>query len=323
MPSLKSRAQLIDQILSKLEPRISRAFAEGVKQIRDKIKLKTITDAIEAGSTDIALRIITQEVVNQSFITFNRELQAALQEGGDLAAKWAKEDDNFIHGMNIADSNTARFLSTYQATKIVQVTEDFKRLITEVVRAGTIAGENPIKVARRVKEGLGLSAHQERAVQNYRRALEELDSRALERRLRDARFDPTVARAIREGKPLSSDQIDKMVARYTDRFIKRRSETIARTEAIRMLSQGQKSFWDQAVADGSIERTRLRRFWIPTNDARLREAHAAIPRMNKEGVGIDESFKSPLGAINYPGDPSASAANTINCRCAVFTRIID
>lgn len=323
MANLKSRAQIIDQILKKLEPRIARAFAEGISQIRDRITLKSISDAIEAGRIDTALRIVTEEVVKQAFITFNRELQAALQEGGDLAGRWAKQDSNFTYGMNIADSNTARFLATYQATKIQQITEDFRRLTTEVIRSGTIAGENPLKVARRVKEGLGLTTHQEGQVQNYRRLLEELDSRALERRLRDGRFDPTVARAIREGKALSAEQIDKLVSRYTQRYIKRRSETIARTEAIRMLSMGQKSFWDQAVSDGSVERTRLKRFWIPTYDSKLREAHAAIPRMNKDGVDLDQPFSSPLGMINFPGDPSASAANTINCRCATFTRIMD
>jgi len=323
MATLKTRAQLIDQILRKLEPRIARAFAEGVRQIRSKVTLKSITDAISQGRIDTAIRIVTDQVIKESFITFNRELQDALQEGGDLAQTWAKTDSGFIHAMNIAESNTARFLAAYQATKIVQISADTRLLISEVIRSGTIAGENPLKVARRVRDGLGLTAHQEGQVRNYRRLLEELDSRALERRLRDARFDPTVARHIQEGKKLTEEQIDKLVARYRDRYIKRRSETIARTEAIRMLSMGQKAFWDQAVGEGSIERTRLKRFWIPTYDSKLREAHAAIPRMNKEGVDIDAPFKSPLGLINFPGDPAASAANTINCRCAVFTRIID
>lgn len=323
MATLKSRAELIDQILRKLEPKLARAFAEGVRQIRSKITLKSITDAIEAGRIDTAIRMVTEQVVKEAFISFNRELQEALQQGGDLAQAWAMQDSGFVHGMNIAESNTARFLATYQATMIVQISTDMRLLISEVIRSGTIAGENPIKVARRVRDGLGLTAHQESAVVNYRRYLEELDSRALERRLRDARFDPTVARHIREGKKLSSDQIDNMTARYRDRYIKRRSETIARTEAIRLLSMGQKAFWDQAVGDGSIERTRLKRFWIPTYDSKLREAHAAIPRLNKEGVDIDQPFKSPLGLISFPGDPAASAANTINCRCATFTRIID
>jgi hypothetical protein len=45
--------------------------------------------------------------------------------------------------------------------------------------------------------------------------------------------------------------------------------------------------------------------------------------MNPRGVGQNESFTSPLGPILYPGDPSATAENTIQCRCAVFSRIID
>jgi hypothetical protein len=45
--------------------------------------------------------------------------------------------------------------------------------------------------------------------------------------------------------------------------------------------------------------------------------------MNERGVGHAEPFASPLGPILYPGDPNALAANTIQCRCAVFARIID
>jgi hypothetical protein len=53
-----------------------------------------------------------------------------------------------------------------------------------------------------------------------------------------------------------------------------------------------------------------RRVWIVTPDARLRPEHAAIPRMNPDGVGLDEPFRTPDGDfLNPPIDP--------NCRCGV------
>jgi hypothetical protein len=76
------------------------------------------------------------------------------------------------------------------------------------------------------------------------------------------------------------------------------------------------------INKGQIDARQVRRTWIHTGDAHVRNAHLQIPAMNPKGVGQNETFSSPLGPILYPGDPSALAANTIQCRCAVFARII-
>lgn len=146
--------------------------------------------------------------------------------------------------------------------------------------------------------------------------------RALERKLRDRRFDGTVRRAVREGQRLSPAQIDRMVDRYRDRYIKYRSEVIARTEAIRAVQGGQQALLESYVADGRIARQQIRRFWHYSHDGRTRSSHRAIPGMNQEGVGMEEAFKTPLGPLKFPGDPNGRAENTINCRCTAFPRIV-
>ena len=54
----KRRAALVDKILKKLEPRLAKAFAEGIRNVRDKVILKKIIDAIEGGNPTAALRLI-------------------------------------------------------------------------------------------------------------------------------------------------------------------------------------------------------------------------------------------------------------------------
>jgi hypothetical protein len=76
------------------------------------------------------------------------------------------------------------------------------------------------------------------------------------------------------------------------------------------------------INKGQIDARQVRRTWITTNDGHVRNSHVQIPQINPRGVGQAETFASPLGPILYPGDPSALAANTIQCRCAVFARII-
>jgi hypothetical protein len=42
--------------------------------------------------------------------------------------------------------------------------------------------------------------------------------------------------------------------------------------------------------------------------------------LDGDEVGLNEPFDSEDGPIMYPGDPSASAAMTINCRCTLIYR---
>jgi hypothetical protein len=102
--------------------------------------------------------------------------------------------------------------------------------------------------------------------------------------------------------------------------LKYRSETIARTEAIRAVNAGNVQLWKQAAQDGKVDAAGVTKKWIATHDGRTRHAHLTIPMLNPDGVELDQAFKSELGPIRFPGDPDAVAANTINCRCALFMR---
>lgn len=55
--------------------------------------------------------------------------------------------------------------------------------------------------------------------------------------------------------------------------------------------------------------------WLATLDAHTRDAHRALDGQEQ---AVDDPFSSPLGPIDYPGDPSANPANTYNCRCSLL-----
>ena len=106
---------------------------------------------------------------------------------------------------------------------------------------GIERGLNPIEQARNFRSSVGLTAKQQQAVINYRRLLGRAgdgDAEALTRELRDRRFDRTVRRAVVSREPLSQAQIDRMVERYRERYIKYRAEVIGRTEALRAVHAG-------------------------------------------------------------------------------------
>lgn len=186
---------------------------------------------------------------------------------------------------------------------------------------GVEQGWNPIRQARDFRSSTGLTAHQDRAVRNYRRLLARTsvgDSAALRRELRDRRFDRTVARAVRNREPLSEAQINRMTARYRERMILRRSQTIARTEALRSVHAGNHDAFRQAVEGGHIRANEIRRTWVTARDERVRDTHVLA---GGQTVGLEEPFVVGAGMLLYPGDPSGPAAETVNCRCAITVRL--
>lgn len=65
---------------------------------------------------------------------------------------------------------------------------------------------------------------------------------------------------------------------------------------------------------------KMEKEWVATLDGRTRHAHAAL---DGQHVPVDKPFKSILGDIMYPGDPSAHPSNVYNCRCTLISHLLD
>lgn len=189
---------------------------------------------------------------------------------------------------------------------------------------GILDGANPRAQARAFRDSIGLTQRQEAAVANFRRLLSARGDgapshEALTRRLRDRRFDRSIQRAQRTGRALDSDHIDRMVTRYRERYLKYRSEVIARTEAMRSVNQGADELYRQAIASGRLHPDEIEREWVATSDARTRDSHS---HLNGQTRGLGESWQGLHGTLRYPGDPDALASETAQCRCTLATRIV-
>jgi hypothetical protein len=101
----------------------------------------------------------------------------------------------------------------------------------------------------------------------------------------------------------SIDQIVKEIERedYLDGRVRR----IVRTEMNRAINYGAK-----LAADKFEYQTQKR--WIAVHDNRTRHAHLAA-----DGQTVNQESTYTVGGeqMEFPGDPKASGANTINCRC--------
>jgi uncharacterized protein with gpF-like domain len=212
-----------------------------------------------------------------------------------------------------------RYIREYREQRVRELTEEQGDAVRDTVFQAALTGASPDEIARQVRQSIGLTTSQAAQVRNYRAQLEGLDPRAMQRSLRDKRFDRTVSRAISTGTPLSPEQVDKMVDAYHRRYLAYRAMTIARTEGVGAANNGHVMAMKEWLAQNpnyTVVKT-----WIATKDERTRPDHKALH--GQEAVGIDTPFRCENGdLIRWPGDQEAPGRQTINCRCTLSTRIV-
>lgn len=315
MSDIVDPAKRIEQLLAVAEPTLAAAFARMIISIKSKLTLEEIAKAIEGGNwekaLDEALKAVPLlgEAYQDSFIAAARDTATFL--GKNLGEIQLVFDQTNFSAINAMQRNMLRLVKGFS--------ESQRELVRQIILDGIQRGLNPRDVARNFRNSIGLTPFQERAVWNYQRALQELDPIALRRMLRDRRFDRTLQAALDADRPLTPEQISKMVERYRARMLAMRAETIARTEALRSTHEGVQEMYDQAIARGDLSPDSLSREWNTAGDERVRSSHA---QMHGQVQPYGVPFVSGLGnELHYPGDPNAPAEDVINCRCSVGTRI--
>jgi len=308
-----------------MDPKIAKAFISAIEAIRTRVPAETIARMIERRDFTSLEAAFAGHFTSTEWQPYGKAIEQAVLAGVKATSSTqgvingAQADFEIAVGLN---PRLEQFALTMTSTRIREIDQTTRDTIRQVLQRGLTAGDDPFAIARQIRGSIGLTRRQEAAVSNYERMLRALDPEALERKLRDRRSDASVGRAIANDKALTDAQIRSLVDRYRDRYVKYRANVIARTESIRAVQGAQWELFQDMINKGQIDARQVRRTWINTNDGHVRNSHVQIPQINPRGVGQAEAFTSPLGPILYPGDPSALAANTIQCRCAVFARII-
>lgn len=318
MPTVNEPLERIQRQLIKTERHIARVFAAAVLNLRDSLDLNKLAEALELGDFDGALAMVrdTAERLGQTsalqFIANADETAAWLSSSGVVTVAF--------------DRTNARAVATMRGAALDMVqgfVESQRDVLRTVMTEGIAAGIGPREQARQFRDVVGLTPRQAKAVRNYRRLLEmagddqlpkSLRGEALQRQLRDRRFDATIQRAINDGKPIPKAQIDKMVERYNARYIKHRAETIARTEALWAVNGGADEMFQQAYESGKIDPENVTETWRSAGDARVRDSHQHLNGKTKKP---GELWQGKISTLRHPGDPLAAAAERINCRCVV------
>jgi len=300
---------------SAAEP-IREAFIRAIEKIRGTSKEAQIADALATGDVDAVMEVL--DLDTQIADAVRTQIVPALEDTMIAAGRQAPAETIPVEGelamrFDIANPNVVRFIRQYDLGLIQQITDDSREAIRGVVANALEFGGHPREQARLIRQSIGLTENQAAAVDNFRALLESGDRGALDRELRDRRFDLTLQRTLGEDAvdTLSPDQIDTMVQRYGERMLSARAENIARTETIRAAEAGKQMAWNQAADDGLLSRTSVRQGWLVTPDDRLCIICAAIPLMNLDGVPLGGSFVTPVGPVDAPPVHP-------QCRCSTY-----
>jgi hypothetical protein len=309
------------RLLDDAEPRLRDAFLEAVRQMRDTVSVPEIVALIEAGRTAELLAVTepAAQILAGAYMD-------VLEISGADTAKFLSED--VLTSRVIFDRAEERVFSvlSQEKNRVIRLfTNEQNRVITEVLQDGFTRGLNPRVQAREIRESLGLTPYQEGIIRNYRaqltgRADATPSRQVFQRALRDRRFDRTVERAIRDRRPLSAEQIDRMVSRYRERFVAYHAEVVARTEALSAVHQGVELMYQQSSARGDFAGFSLIRTWFTAEDERVRESHRLLHGQERP-FGPDQVWQGLHGDLRYPGDPAAPLAETAQCRCVATTRV--
>jgi hypothetical protein len=309
----------LDALLAKTDKIFRDAFGEYVRAVRSPKIIAQIVDALERGDQAAAEEVIRVHIVRMGSAVPIAFTQAGVDAAGEAVR--LMRDNALAFSFDPTHPRAAAMIRQERLAFIREMTNKQLDSVRYSLAEGFEAGAGAAAKGRRIREAIGLTTYQLRAVDNYRRLLEEGSAEALDRDLRDRRSDSLVRRARREGKPLKRAEIARMVARYHERYLAMRAETIARTESTRATSLAREENYEQIVQLPGIGHNRLVRVWNATLDGRTREWHASM-QGQKRARG--QAFIDGQGnALMYPGDSSAPAETVINCRCVLTMELID
>lgn len=306
----------MEALRSAVEARYGESYVEVVDWLRDQNQLDDVARRLRVGDLAGAVAGV-EDAANRFAATVidgyhDAAKATATWVDGQASASLVTYDATNPRAAQWAVENRARF--------VAEVTSDIRESIAQVVGRGISRGTNPIEQAREIRSAIGLTAHQEQIISNYRRALTEGDyGNALSRELRDGRSDKLLRRMQASKSQLSPDQVEGLVERYRKNWVVYRSEVIGRTESLRATHEGNEEMLEQAYDDDIIARDDVVREWHTAGDGRVRESHASMSGQTRRP---GQPFVTGDGYyLRYPGDPSAPAGENLQCRCVVSTRI--
>lgn len=306
------------QAADALQAKFSAAFEHAIAAVKSKVKLSDIKAALDSGNANAVADLLNIEEelskalrgegIAADLSSVKEVVEQVYRAGAEAAMSKLPVAIGTAISFDILNPESVEFLRNYELELIRELSTGTREAIRTILLQSFDDGIPTAQAARQIRDVIGLTQRQAAAVGNFQRALSQSTSEsirdALQRELRDHRFDATLRRALDQEILLTRDQIQQMTQRYYERYLKYRSRMIARTETIRASSAGQQSLWIQAEQQRLINRQAVQRRWVISGDERTCPICLGL---NGEKTGLHEAFSD--GSFYPPAH--------VSCRCGV------
>jgi hypothetical protein len=325
----------LEELKKKYGRRVANAFADAISDVKSRVVLARLVEALDRGDIDAALDLLN--ITPNMFANLRQEVAAFYNEAGQAVMSaivaTAPRATKAVLRWDAADPVAEDYLRNVLGQHITRIADDTRGAVRVALSEGFARGQGPRQIAldvvgrigpngRRTGGVLGLNGPQEQWVSNMRTYLRngELD-KVLRMSKRDRRFDRTIMRLMEEGKQPTAKQIEQWTGRYSDRLLKLRGDTIARTETATAQERSRVDAHREALGQAGLPDDYTVKKWFHGGGGmRPRETHVAE---NEDVVrGLNTPFTLISGVqIQHPHDPNAPAEEVINCTCTYTIRI--
>lgn len=306
-----------------MEPAAQRAY---LAQIVDTVSAATLAEierAIDDGDESQVVALLPIGF----FAGLMELIRSAYLKGAKAEAKGIKAP-GLAKDLDVHASGVSSFLSGQARSLLDQAAIDEARAVRAILQAGQASGQSSRKTAldligriskqtgKRSGGVVGLSGNFAESVANARTQLLSGNATEMKKYLlrvrRDRRFDATVESAIRDGRALKVEDVNRIVGRYADRLLATQAEMIAQTYVAEAFNEGRDQAWRQIV-ERSKGRLTFTKTWRTRRDEKVRDSHAAT---DGQTVQADQPFITQRGAmLMFPCDSSLGAPLTERARC--------
>lgn len=144
------------------------------------------------------------------------------------------------------------WIASKGAAQISRINSTTRRAVRESVSQALTDRISPETAARRIGREVGLSPRDAKALRNF-------ESQLVRRRIRVPEADTQFVR----------EAIANDVENYREALIRRRGRMIAETEMQNAIQQGERMFWEQAIANEQVDGGLLLKRWFTVQDERV------------------------------------------------------
>jgi hypothetical protein len=325
MKPTQTQKAAIEALLRKYEPAVQNAFMQAIYDMRARIDLEALMEALRRKDVEGAIAIIG--IKPESFWAMAETVRSVYLAAGATVATTMPSWVNAEFGFNGRHPRAEQWISSYSSTRIQGIADDqiaaVRIFLNDALQdesrgvrsvALQITGKFNRVTNRREGGILGLTSEQTEWVIRARHELHNY----LTRSLRDKRYDKAFKAAVKEGRKLTQSDIDKITTRYKDRVLAYRGKTIAENETFTAQSLGRDESMQQLLESGVAQR--ITKKWIHGHSKKPRPDHRALDSVVKE---FDEPFIMGDGTrMKAPHDPAGGAKHSVKCKCTLFYRPI-